>query len=217
MKAPRLITLLLIWCAWSANPTVLASVENMSWLYFQSTFDKETNQVNLAWSMLKENDPNFEIERSINGIANFEVIGTLESKDELNGEFHFLDKLLPLLPARLYYRIKATSPREMESYSELVMVESPGVHRLSDNSWRVFPNPIVENSARLAYAYELGRGEKINVKIFDQFDRSWEIQTDSLQQLNFELDRMLAILPKGLLIFHIQTSQHQERLKVINR
>ncbi|WP_143959868.1 hypothetical protein [Litoribacter populi] len=207
----------MVWFIWSANPTVLASADNMSWLHFQGSLIEDTNQVQLTWSMLKEEDPHFVIERSINGIENFEGIGTLTYADEINGEFVFQDRILPLVPARLYYRIKASSPREDVSYSELVMVSTPGTQGFSSNSWRVYPNPIVDNTARLAYMNEFQRGEQVNVRIFDQFDRNWEIQTDCLQQLNFELNKMLAILPKGLLIFHIQTSQSQERLKVINR
>ncbi|HMR90593.1 MAG TPA: T9SS type A sorting domain-containing protein [Saprospiraceae bacterium] len=104
---------------------------------------KKTNEGNqVSWATYKEvNNDYFEIERSVNGGTNFEIIGTVKGAGNTNetNEYTFIDQKNTDQSSVTYYRIKQTDFDGRFEYSSIVAVKNE-----KDISYNVSPNPFTD-------------------------------------------------------------------------
>jgi hypothetical protein len=188
------------------------------WVYVQSQYLQAENEVVLSWDVLKAENPGFVVERSINGADNFQPVGTVSYKDSNRGEFIFVDRLLPLEGCAVYYRVLLVNHGQTVGSSDLAMVRVEGTKRLTNHSWRVFPNPITNGQVKVSPVENLSLEEvSLRLLILDQYNSRWEIESRSVLEMNIRLGNLLPELPKGILIFQIEKGLELERIKIINR
>lgn len=198
-----------------------AKILPVEMLGLDARFIKQSRTSKIYWSTAKEvNNSHFEIERSLNGINNFEVIGHVEGmgwKDTIT-TYSFEDKELPLRESAAFYRIKQVDFNNSSSYSKVLSVQVEGIGA-TGKSWRAYPNPYIQGdlfkvSLMDSKAYTSGA---ISAKIISSKNEAFSILATSEQELNERLNEKLAQVSAGIILIEILWNQSVEHFKIIKR
>ncbi|MEB2779584.1 hypothetical protein U3A58_04195 [Algoriphagus sp. C2-6-M1] len=179
-------------------------------------YNKEIPSVILHWTTIKETgNDHFEIERSIQGIADFKKIGEIKSQgfsmDTLS--YQFRDNKLPLNGERLYYRIRYLESNELYSFGKVMSV-LPIVDLAIETKWFAYPNP---NKGKILQV-NLGNArltELIEFRIFSHLFFSQNYQATDETEMNRILTELAGNLPIGLNFLEIRSGNRIEILKVL--
>lgn len=179
-------------------------------------YDQQQNSISINWSTEKEwESSHFEIERSLEGIDNFEKIAEVKSmgwSDTLT-EYKYIDSYLPDQGGRLYYRIKQVDFDGSMDYSPTLMAQIPQ-SSASKNRWQANPNPVINKELQLMYSGPPIQKEA-QVRIYtpsSSYSYTYNNPGNAI-----DLSPLLHKLPKGILIVEIMTDTAIERLKVIKK
>jgi hypothetical protein len=198
-----------------------AKILPVEMLALDAQFIKESRTSMINWATAKEaNNSHFEIERSLNGINNFELIGQVEGmgwKDTIT-EYSFEDTELPLRESTAYYRIKQLDFNHSSSYSKVLSLQIEGISA-TRKSWRAYPNPLKQGerfklSLIDAKSYTSGT---ISAKIISSKNEAFSIFANSEEELNEKLNEKLAQVSAGIILVEIQWNQGVEHFKIIKR
>lgn len=172
----------------------------------------------LTWATAKEaNNSHFEIERSIDGVNDFAVIGEVQGmgwKDTVT-DYAFEDKSLPLTGGNIFYRLKQVDFDGKNTYSKVFSLKVSNV-QFKKGVWRAYPNPT--NGAQL----------KVNLLDKSQYDRepiafkiihpSFISKTKTVETeyaLNEYLTQIFPSIPSGVFVLEIAWGQKVEHIKVM--
>jgi len=178
----------------------------------------ERDKVIVSWSTLKESESShFEIERSVNGVDNFEVISSVNASgwsDRLV-EYSFVDAELPFSATNIYYRIKQVSLEGAEINSEVKRVAMPKV-KTTRNVWRAYPNPSRGDQVKVAL-FNTGNynGEEVRFRVFDSLNASSVVTVGSVEALNPKVAEIMQQFSPGLVVVELMWGNKVEYLKVI--
>jgi hypothetical protein len=177
--------------------------------------------VEIKWSTLKEwESSHFEIERSVQGIDRFEVIDSVPAATysfEVKN-YQFRDDQLPSNTTRVYYRLKQVDLDGSFEYSKVLMVNVNTSIQEDVQSWRLFPNPMLDDKLSVALqnpsAY---RGEEIFVRVITNqtsYAHSIPICPDPY---NIDLSPITKNIPTGLFLVELSWGDRVETFKIIKR
>lgn len=190
----------------------------VEWKSFHLAYLFDLNAVKLNWSVYQENEiAYYEVERSIDGIDDFQVVGKVTAKGWSREEvsYEFLDHTLPFEGGKMYYRIKQLSLNGSEGYSEVFAVNIPE-KAPGKQIWQVYPNP--------------ANGEMATIRLMNssmyadepiQFRLVSSVYSTSIYQCAGEVDfsatfrNVHAGLPRGLWILEVTWGDHIEHIKVV--
>jgi hypothetical protein len=178
------------------------------------TASVRNSEVQLLWSTASElNNRGFEIERSVNGINDFVMIGFVDGKGsstEIN-YYSFSDN--PQLSGvnQLYYRLKQVDFDGTYSYSNIINVsyDVPADFVLSQN----YPNPF-NPSTRISYF--VPKESFVSIKVYDFLGREVttlvsEIKSTGSYELSFDASN----LPSGTYFYALITDNYSATKKMI--
>ncbi|WP_215225924.1 glycine-rich domain-containing protein [Echinicola shivajiensis] len=170
--------------------------------------------VQLSWSLLQEVDvSHYIIERSLNGIQDFKVIGNVGVQLDGDLQYEFLDNKLPDAGGRAYYRVKEVGISGKYNYSETVSVRI--AYQREKSLWKVFPNPSNGQEVSIAFNGELKKTHQIKLTAYNSLFRSQEITAVSVEELNNKLKVLLGGQMSGLVILEIHWGGNTAYLKLV--
>lgn len=187
---------------------------------FNAQFLNQSRTAKITWATYKEmENSHFEIERSVDNIKDFKVIGTIEGmgfKDTMT-EYQFEDMFLPFTESIVYYRLKQYDFNGKSTTGKVFSVRIEG--SLSTNIWKVFPNPLVGGDRLNIKLTDLKsyNGETISVKIISSTSTAFQVQAGSESELNEALSGLVARVPRGVLMIEIQWGQNVEHFKLLKK
>ncbi|NVJ85956.1 MAG: hypothetical protein HWE15_06605, partial [Algoriphagus sp.] len=191
----------------------------VEYLYFEANYNQTDRTGLLTWATAKEwENSHFEIERSVNGINNWEKIGEVAgagySMEPV--EYKFLDEDLPASGGVVYYRLKDISFDQKYSYSNVQSIIVPAI--AGTNYWTVYPNPSnrhgevnIELINTSVYA-----DEPIYVRVSDARGVSESFTVRSPEQVSEVVNQHLRS-DLGLFILQLNWGKYQQQLKIIRK
>lgn len=191
-----------------------AAIQNVQLLYFKA--NQESQNIKLDWEII---DPlglaQFEIERSVNGIDNFEPIGFLPFSQYTGkeGRFIFIDEDFPNLAQSIYYRIRI----HLGERNELSPVRGIIVQRENSNgkTWSLFPNPSNDENVALKYvSNEILSNQTITLSVFNSSNYMKTVEHTLDFTGTIKINQLFPNLPKGLTILEITCSGKTSKLKL---
>ncbi|WP_186753544.1 glycine-rich domain-containing protein [Echinicola salinicaeni] len=191
-----------------------AKILPVVWAEVNAELSVDQSGVLLNWSLLQEVDiSHYIIERSVNGVQDFKVIGNVGIQLDGDLQYEFLDNKLPDTGGRVYYRVREVSISGKYSYSKTVSVQLP--FRREKELWKVFPNPSNGHEVSIAYSGELKKAHPIQLTAYNSLFRSQEITADSIEELNNKLRSLLEGQLSGLVILEIHWEGKTAYLKLV--
>ncbi|MCS5491235.1 glycine-rich domain-containing protein, partial [Algoriphagus limi] len=198
-----------------ANVRILA----VEYLYFDASFHDATRSGILTWATAKEwENSHFEIERSVNGIKNWEKIGevagagySMEPK-----EYKFTDEDLPGSGGVVYYRLKDVSFDQKSSYSNVQSIIVPAIS--GNNYWVAYPNPSDRHGEVNIDLINTSvySDEPIFVRISDARGVTESFTVRSPEQVSQVVNQHLQS-NLGLFIVQLNWGKYQQQLKIIRK
>jgi hypothetical protein len=189
---------------------------------FNAQFLNHSRTAKIAWATFKEmGNSHFEIERSVDNINDFKVVGTIEGMGykDTKSEYEFEDRSLPFSESIAYYRIKQYDFNGNSITGKVFSVRIAGTFTTGNNIWKVYPNPLAGGDRLNIKLTDLKsyNGEAITVKIISSTSTAFQVQAGSESELNEVLSGLVSSLPRGVLMFEIQWGQQVEHFKLLKK
>lgn len=192
----------------------------VEYLYFDAQFRRETKSVDLQWATAKEwENSHFEIQRSLQGIKNWEVIGSELGIGWSDSpvEYVYKDINLPLAGGMAYYRLKQVDFNGDFDFSKTVSVRLPSLNQVK-GVWRAFPNPNAGEIFNLELIDEREYfGEDLRVRLISPFSNNKLIAGTNLRQISGSILEELRKASKGIYVLEISWGQKVEFIKVMKQ
>jgi hypothetical protein len=190
----------------------------VEYLYFKSAFQSQGRAVKLTWATAMEwENSHFEIERSVNGVNNWEKIGQKEGMgwSDMPVGYEFADEELPLVGGNVYYRLKQVDFDATFSYSKVVSVKVPSL-QLTKGVWRVYPNPTNGEKFRieLLNAKEYN-GENVQIRLVTPIAGDKTFVGSNINEVSNQLEDFFKRVNKGVYVLEIFWGQKLEHVKVL--
>ncbi|MCH7405457.1 glycine-rich domain-containing protein [Belliella aquatica] len=189
-------------------------------LELSARFEKSTNSAVIKWITAKETgNSHFEIERSENGISQFEKVGEIDGMGwtDLLTKYEFIDNKLPLSGGNIFYRIKQVDFDGKSTYSKVLSVRAEGI-MASSGVWRAYPNPTIGDQLRISLLDRTQYDEEqITFRIVHPNLITQGITVNSENEMNDQLALMIPKAPKGILVVEIQWGQKVEHIKILKK
>ncbi|WP_297338075.1 glycine-rich domain-containing protein [Algoriphagus sp.] len=194
------------------------SILPIEYLYFDVEYQEESRTGKLNWATAKEwENAHFEIERSINGVNNWETIAEVPGAgySEVVTEYEFIDQNLPAAGGIVYYRLKDVNFYQEYSYSNTRSMVVPSLS--GNSSWVAYPNPSHRSSEITldllnSSAY---KDEPITVQISDIRGVSESYTVRSPTEVTEVVNSHLQITDFGIYIIQLSWGNQQQQLKII--
>jgi hypothetical protein len=206
-----------LFCEFLSAGTRIAPLP-VEYLYFNPTLNRENRFVKLTWATAKEwENSHFEIERSVNGVNNWEKIGQMEGIgwSDMPVGYEFADEELPLVGGNVYYRLKQVDFDATFAYSKVVSVKVPSL-QLTKGVWRVYPNPTNGEKFRieLLNAKEYN-GENIQIRLVTPIAGDKTFVGNNINEVSNQLEDFFKRVNKGVYVLEIFWGQKLEHVKVL--
>ncbi|RPA66923.1 T9SS C-terminal target domain-containing protein [Cyclobacteriaceae bacterium YHN15] len=208
---------------WTEETSNICALLNLrvlpvEYLYFNPTLNRENRFVKLTWATAKEwENSHFEIERSVNGVNNWEKIGQKEGMgwSDMPVGYEFADEELPLVGGNVYYRLKQVDFDASFSYSKVVSVKVPSL-QLTKGVWRVYPNPTNGEKFRieLLNAKEYN-GENVQIRLVTPIAGDKTFVGSNINEVSNQLEDFFKRVNKGVYVLEIFWGQKLEYVKVL--
>ncbi|WP_373522497.1 T9SS type A sorting domain-containing protein [Aquiflexum sp.] len=190
----------------------------VEYLYFDANFKRETKSVDLKWATAKEwENSHFEIQRSLQGVKNWEVIGNEPGYgwSDTSVEYVYSDNNLPLIGGMAYYRLKQVDFSGNFDFSKTVSVRLPTLNQVK-GVWRAFPNPNSGEIFNLELIDEKEYfGEDLRVRLISPFSSNKVIARNNLRQISGSILEELRKVSKGIYVLEISWGQKVEFIKIM--
>jgi hypothetical protein len=189
-------------------------------IYCEAKISFLERKSNLYWATAKEaNNSHFEIERSLDGVKEFQKIGEIRgmgSKESIT-EYAYEDNNLPLTGGNVFYRLKQVDFDGKHTYSKVLSVKVSNI-QYSKGVWRAYPNPTTGDQLKINLLDGAQyKRETITFRIIHPSYTSEAVTVDSEYSLNEYLSRMLPYIPSGLFVVEVSWGQKVEHIKVLKK
>ncbi len=195
------------------------SILSQKWDLFEAKVSQDKTQVEIEWVTTNEKYPSiYYIERSIEGISKFEILGSVEGFgfDEGYKKYRFVDNNPPRSGGRIYYRIMTIDQNKKVYVSKVISVLVPEIDWPKGPEWTAFPNPIIGNKLTLKHHGSSNNiSESFIITISTMNGKS--LNTFVTDEKTLVLDDLARYLPKGILLIEIFNGSKKEYLRVIKR
>ncbi len=189
----------------------------VEFLYFEAEHNEALRSGDLTWATAQEwENDRFEIQRSLNGTRDWEVIGEVKGAgySEEVQMYDFRDLNLPPAGGDIFYRLKQYDEDGDFTYSETraIQVEPlPGITR-----WRVYPNPTTGDPINFALLEPtLYEDEEITLRIISPTGDYVIIEVDDLTTMGAQVTQYFRSLAAGVYTIEISWGDQVEYHKVI--
>ena len=181
--------------------------------------NEQKRKVSFKWSTLKEYENDyFQIQRSINGVDGFEVIGTVQGQGFTNNvtNYKFMDEFPPLYSDRLYYRLVQVDFSGKKNVGKVLLAQL-ATPASQVSKWQAFPNPVRGSNLRVSPTEKnLLEGNEISVQLTHTAGRySSSFQANSIMELNRLIQQELDSLPTGVLLLKLTNAQNTEVIRIL--
>ncbi|PSL04434.1 T9SS type A sorting domain-containing protein [Cecembia rubra] len=209
---------LVLFCNFLSNAGF--SIQPVEYLYFKSNFLPQHRAVQLIWATAKEwENSHFEIQRSVNGVRNWEKIGEMKGAgwSEMPVEYLFKDEMLPLTGGNVFYRLKQVDFNGDFAYSEVVSARIPTL-QFTNGVWRVFPNPSNGDALRIELLdRKLYNGEALTANLITPAAGRRSLLGIDSDTIAEEVLELLNANGKGVYILEIAWSNNIEHIKILKQ
>ncbi|WP_215225942.1 hypothetical protein [Echinicola shivajiensis] len=189
------------------------------WNDITGQWNELINKSLIQWSTVKEwENSHFEIERSINDVEGFKVVGKVNAvgwSDKICN-YEFSETLVLFNNPILYYRVKQVNLNGSFAYSPVIAIKTQS--NIKHTGWRAYPNP--SNGTQLSLAslnQEIPEDTLIEVKIYSSNHISQVLTKKFNYSPNINLDEMINMLGKGVHILEINWKDNSQKIKLLNR
>lgn len=189
------------------------------WNDITGQWNELINKSQIQWSTVKEwENSHFEIERSINNVEGFKVVGNVNAvgwSDNISN-YEFGEILVLFNNPILYYRIKQINLNGTFAYSPVIAIKTQS--NIKHTGWRAYPNP--SNGTQLSLAslnQEIPEDTLIEVKIYSSNLISQVLSKQYYFNPNINLDEMINKVGKGVHILEINWQGNSQKIKLLNR
>ena len=190
----------------------------VEYLYFDAQFKRETKTVDLQWATAKEwENSHFEIQRSLQGVKNWEVIGSEPGFGWSDNpvEYVYKDSNLPLIGGLAYYRLLQVDFNGNFDFSKTISVRLPSLNQVK-GVWRAYPNPNTGAQFNLELIDEREyNGEDLRVRLITPYAINRVIAGNNLRQISRSILEELQKASNGIYILEISWGQKIEILKIM--
>lgn len=203
-------------CALYTSCRVLAVIFDQFGVKFNQ--NDRTNTIEFSTSSEKDNS-HFIIERSINGVKNFEPIGEINGSawSDSKIEYSFLDNNIPLLGGNIFYRVKQVDFSGNFIYSE-VFANRVNPVAFTSGVWRTYPNPVIDQNLAIGLLDPSSySGGEITIRMIHPLQSTPFFTSDNLEEINAQLRSWISGFPSGVLIAEIQWEGKMDHLKVLKK
>jgi len=193
------------------------NIQPVEWLYVNGIFNihpERSTTINWATSKEWENS-HFEVERSINGISNWQKIGEVQGMgwtDEVT-KYSFCDEQLPLGGGSVYYRLKQVDFNLQFEYSKTVTLKVPAM-QVTKGKWRVYPNPVNDATFRISRT-EIEEISAISVRVVSGTNQLRSVKVANEQELTEVVKKEFANISKGMFLVEVHWNGKVEYLKIL--
>jgi hypothetical protein len=190
----------------------------VEYLYFDVKYNSENRTDVLSWATSNEwENSHFEIERSINGVTDWQKIGQVEGQgySELPTEYSYTDAKLPASGGIVYYRLKQVDFDGSFSYSVTKSIKIEGMN--GHGAWIVYPNPSSKKSTitvdllnRAVY-----NDESILIQISDIRGISETFTVNQVEAVSEVVNRYMEQSTPGVYILQLIWGNNSQQLKLL--
>jgi hypothetical protein len=207
---------------WSSDTENICAILNyevlpVEWDDINIQFDKNLRINKVNWNTLSERDnSHFVIQRSINNINSFIDLGIVEGigYSDTPTYYNFSDINIPLGSTNLYYRIKQYDFNGDFSYSPVLLSKIQSIE--SNDIWKVYPNPIVNNNINIQLIdTEIYKGGDIKITLYSNNLVLYDIS--DIYTLNDKLNTLVQKCGNGILILEITYKDTIEKIKLLKK
>ncbi|WP_186753595.1 T9SS type A sorting domain-containing protein [Echinicola salinicaeni] len=189
------------------------------WNDISGHWNSLANKSQIQWSTAKEwENSHFEIERSINNIEDFKLIGKINAvgwSDKISN-YQFNETLVLTNSPILYYRIKQVNLNGTFAYSPVIAIKTQS--NINHTGWRAFPNPSDGTQLSLASLnQEIPEDTLIEVKIYSSNHISQVLSQKFNYSSNINLDELINKLGKGVHIIEINWQGNSQKIKLLKQ
>lgn len=192
----------------------------VEYLYFEAFFRREERLAEIKWATGKEwENSHFEIQRSMGNVNNWETIGKVDGLgwSDVSVDYSFKDRTLPLIGGLAYYRLKQVDFNGKSQLSKVVSIRIPS-QQVTENVWRVFPNPFVGELFMLdlidATQYS---GENLRIRLISPGSGNYFFEGGNFREISEQVRNQLIKSPNGVYILEISWGKNMEYHKVLIR
>ncbi|WP_194973092.1 PKD domain-containing protein [Aquiflexum lacus] len=196
-----------------------SSILSQKWDSFEAKLSQNNRSVKIEWITTLEKYPcKYYIERSIEGISNFKDLGSVKGYgyNEGSGVYEFLDRHLPAIGGRVYYRIRTEDVNDKVYLSKVISILVPEQIEQRESEWLAYPNPIAGNSLTLKFQ-GLPSNPDNQVQIFISSITGSLHKSVSVNRQTIVLDEIIKDLPKGILLVEIIDGYKKETIRVVKK
>jgi hypothetical protein len=195
----------------------IARILPVEFLYIEAEYNSFLRSGDLTWATAKEwENDRFEIERSVNNVADWEPIGEVTGAGYSDGEveYDYSDMKLPVTGGNIFYRLKQVDFNGEFTYSDTKAIKvdaMPGT-----TYWKVFPNPTRGSQIKIeildltSYSDEM-----ITLRIISPSGKVETLQIGNINWLSSEVQQILSKKPDGVYTIEISWGEKLEYHKAI--
>lgn len=189
----------------------------VEFLNFSATYQSSEHLTSLNWSTGKEwENSHFEIERAINTVREWEVIGRVEGNGYSDGpvEYSFEDLNLPLSGGYVFYRIKQVDIDGSYSYSNTRSINIPKTN--AESIWKIYPNPTSGQDFNLRlFNSTYYSDELIQVRVVSVLGNYKTFSSYSISELSVHIGDYFSTASIGIYTIEITWGNQIELHKII--
>ncbi len=189
----------------------------VEFLNFSANYQSSEHLTSLNWSTGKEwENSHFEIERAINTVKEWEIIGRVEGNGYSDGpvEYSFEDLNLPLSGGYVFYRIKQVDIDGSYSYSNTRSINLPKFK--SESIWKIYPNPTSGQDFNLRlFNSTYYSDELIQVRVVSVLGNYKTFSSYSISELSVQIGDYFSTTSIGIYTIEITWGKQIELHKII--
>ncbi|MCS5491237.1 hypothetical protein [Algoriphagus limi] len=197
-----------------------ARILPVEYAYFTAEFNSQLRIAELQWATTKEwENQGFEIERSINGVKNWEKIGNVVGVGYSDGpkEYVFIDQKLPIGGGNIFYRLKQIDFDGTANYTEIRGITvNPS---RGESAWVLYPNPSKNNES---IQLQLRDKDSLNdspllVRIYNSQGTGTEFLVYSTMEVEKTVSDYLRNAGEGLFLLDIFWNNENQQIRIIRK
>jgi hypothetical protein len=192
---------------------------SVEYLHFDAQYNPTSRTGELTWATAKEwENSHFEIERSVDGIKNWTVVGQVSGAgySEQPMEYAFQDLNLPLAGGNVFYRLRQVDFDGESSYSVTKSIQVAPV--AGTTYWRVYPNPTNGEVVNLELlSKEVYHDEPVTLRIISSTGQFELIESEGNEALGILVSERLKTKAAGVYTLEIAWGANREYHKIILR
>jgi hypothetical protein len=189
------------------------------WGAISGQFDAFKKHTTILWETTKEwETSHFEVERSLNGIDGYVVVGEITAVgfSDLTTSYKLEDQNLPTHKGAIFYRIKQIDLDGTFAYSDTFsLIIDNTVKNENGLKWVAYPNPTTGDNFNIKLADNSSIGsEPITARIISKGNAE-TVEANDLATLSLLIGQQIRQAPKGVCVIEVVQGSEITHLKIL--